>query len=165
MNSWIISPPLLFFSRGGIVWSVWGGCFTVLYSQSQHQGCPQFTLAGGLLSANLKLLQTCCEEGSSNITDLARETAGRTTWHGLFVRCRIIRVCRQRYQAPGAGSIKEPHKKKRNGVICSEVDGVRVYHTEWSKSEREKQIQYANTYIWNLREKKKVMKNLVARRE
>ena len=40
-------------------------------------------------------------------------------------------------------------------VICSEVDGVRVCHTEWSKSEREKQIQYANTYVWNLREKKK----------
>ena len=32
------------------------------------------------------------------------------------------------------------HKKKRNWVICSEVDGVRVCHTEWSKSEREKQI-------------------------
>ena len=23
-------------------------------------------------------------------------------------------------------------------------------HTEWSKSEREKQISYINTYIWNL---------------
>ena len=50
------------------------------------------------------------------------------------------------------------HKKKRNGGICSEVDGVRGCHTEWSMSEREKQIQYANTYIWNLRKKKK--KNL-----
>ena len=57
------------------------------------------------------------------------------------------------------------HKKKRNRVICSEVDGVRVCHTEWSKSEREKEILYANTYIWNLREKKKVMKNLVVRQE
>ena len=47
------------------------------------------------------------------------------------------------------------YKKKQNGVICSEVDGPRVCHTEWSKSEREKQIQYANTYIWNLRKKKK----------
>ena len=46
------------------------------------------------------------------------------------------------------------HKKKWNGGICNEVDGVRVCHTEWSKSEREKQIQYANTYIWNLRGKK-----------
>ena len=42
-------------------------------------------------------------------------------------------------------------KKKRNSVICSEVDGPRVCHTEGSKSEREKQIPYANTYIWNLK--------------
>ena len=41
------------------------------------------------------------------------------------------------------------HKKKRNGVICSEVDGPRFCHTEWGKSEREKQIPYGNTYIWN----------------
>ena len=42
------------------------------------------------------------------------------------------------------------HKKKQNLVIYSEVDGPRVCHTEWSKSERQKQIPYANTYIWNL---------------
>ena len=46
------------------------------------------------------------------------------------------------------------YKKKWNWVICSEVDGPRVCHTEWSnKSEREKQIPYANTYIWNLKKK------------
>ena len=44
-------------------------------------------------------------------------------------------------------------KKKWNWVICSEVDGPRVCHTEWSKSEREKQIPYANTNIWNLKKK------------
>ena len=47
------------------------------------------------------------------------------------------------------------HKKKRNWVICSEVDGPRVCHTEWSKSEREKQIPYANAHKWNLKKKKK----------
>ena len=47
------------------------------------------------------------------------------------------------------------HKKKQNGIICNEVDGVRVFYTQRSKSEREKQIQYANTYIQNLRGKKK----------
>ena len=26
----------------------------------------------------------------------------------------------------------------------------RAYYTEWSKSEREKQILYINTYTWNL---------------
>ena len=41
-------------------------------------------------------------------------------------------------------------KKKRNWVICSEVDGPRVYHTKWSKSKRERQIPYDITYMWNL---------------
>ena len=35
-------------------------------------------------------------------------------------------------------------------TTCFEVDGPRVCHTEWSKSEREKQILYINTYMWNL---------------
>ena len=38
-------------------------------------------------------------------------------------------------------------RKKRSWVICSEVDGPRVRPTEWSKSEREKQIPYANIYM------------------
>ena len=46
-------------------------------------------------------------------------------------------------------------KKKRNWVICSEVDGPRVCHTEWSQSKREKQILFANIYIWNLKKKTK----------
>ena len=54
---------------------------------------------------------------------------------------------------------------KRNCDICSEVDGPRVCHTEGSKSEREKQIPYANTYIWNVNRKKMVMKNLGTGRE
>ena len=47
------------------------------------------------------------------------------------------------------------HKKERNWIICSEVDGVRDCHIEWSKSEREKQIPYANTCIWNLKKEKR----------
>ena len=61
------------------------------------------------------------------------------------------------------------HKKKQKWVICSEVDGPRVCHTEGSKSEREKQIPYANTYIQSLKKqkqtKKKFMKNLGAGQE
>ena len=34
------------------------------------------------------------------------------------------------------------HKKEKNWVICRDVDGPRVCHTEWSESEREKQIVY-----------------------
>ena len=42
-------------------------------------------------------------------------------------------------------------KKEWNWVISSEVDGSRVCHTEWGKSEREKQIPYDNAYICNLK--------------
>ena len=42
------------------------------------------------------------------------------------------------------------HKKERNWAICWDVDGSRDCHTEWSKSEREKQISYINAYMWNL---------------
>ena len=41
-------------------------------------------------------------------------------------------------------------KKKWNLVICSEVDGPRVCHTEWSKSERKNQIPYANIYVYGI---------------
>ena len=34
------------------------------------------------------------------------------------------------------------------------MDVPRVCHTEGSKSETEKQIPYANAYIWNLKKKK-----------
>ena len=34
--------------------------------------------------------------------------------------------------------------------ICSDEDEPRVCNTGWSKSEREKQASYINTYIWNL---------------
>ena len=37
------------------------------------------------------------------------------------------------------------HKNERNWVICSDVDEVRDCHTEWSKSERERQVSYINT--------------------
>ena len=42
------------------------------------------------------------------------------------------------------------HKNKWSWVICSELGGPRFCHTEWSKSEREKQTPYANTYIYEI---------------
>ena len=42
------------------------------------------------------------------------------------------------------------HEKERVWVSSNEVDETRAYYTEWSKSEREKQISYINTYMWNL---------------
>ena len=43
------------------------------------------------------------------------------------------------------------HKKEWNNAICSNMDGPRDYHTKWSKSERERQISYDTTYMWNLK--------------
>ena len=34
-------------------------------------------------------------------------------------------------------------------VICGDLDGPRVYHTEWSKSEKNLQISYINTRMWD----------------
>ena len=42
------------------------------------------------------------------------------------------------------------HKKEPIWVSSDKVDEPRAYYTEWSKSEREKQISYTNAYIWNL---------------
>ena len=30
------------------------------------------------------------------------------------------------------------HKKEWNNAICSNMDGLRDYHTKWSKSDRER---------------------------
>ena len=42
------------------------------------------------------------------------------------------------------------HRKEQNWVICRDVDGSRDCYTEWSESEREKQISYIKAYMWNL---------------
>ena len=43
------------------------------------------------------------------------------------------------------------HKKEQNQAICSNLDVTRDDHTKWSKSERERQIPYDLTYMWNLK--------------
>ena len=43
------------------------------------------------------------------------------------------------------------HQKEWNNAICSNTDGPRDNHTKWSKSERERQIPYDITYMWNLK--------------
>ena len=42
------------------------------------------------------------------------------------------------------------HKKEWNNAICSTMDGFREYHTKWTMSDRERQISYDTTYVWNL---------------
>ena len=43
------------------------------------------------------------------------------------------------------------HKKERNNAICNNMDGPTDYHTKRSKSDRERQIWYDITYMWNLK--------------
>ena len=43
------------------------------------------------------------------------------------------------------------HKKKWNHAICRDMDRPTDCHTQWSQSEREDQISYINTYMWNLK--------------
>ena len=42
-------------------------------------------------------------------------------------------------------------KKEWNNAICSNMDGPRDCHTEWSKSDREREISYDITYLQNLK--------------
>ena len=42
-------------------------------------------------------------------------------------------------------------KKEWNNAICSNMDEPRDYHTKRNKSERQKQIPYDITYMWNLK--------------
>ena len=50
------------------------------------------------------------------------------------------------------------HKNRPSGIshrdkhdTCSNLDGPKDYHTKWSKSEKERQIPYDSTYVWNLK--------------
>ena len=40
-----------------------------------------------------------------------------------------------------------------NIAICDNMDGPRGYYATWNKSDRERQIPYDFTYMWNLKNK------------
>ena len=42
-------------------------------------------------------------------------------------------------------------KKNKIMPFAATMDATRDYHTKWSKSERERQIPYDITYMWNLK--------------
>ena len=43
------------------------------------------------------------------------------------------------------------HEKEQNNAICSNIDGPRDYNTKLSQSDRERQISYDITYMWNIK--------------
>ena len=46
-------------------------------------------------------------------------------------------------------ALKKTHLKKCIWVSSNEVYELRAYYTEWSKSQRERQILYKNACVWN----------------
>ena len=50
------------------------------------------------------------------------------------------------------------HKKEQNNTICSNMDGPRDCHSEWSKPDTERQISYDIAYMYYL--KTRVQMNL-----
>ena len=64
---------------------------------------------------------------------------------------------------PICNGILLSHKKEKNNAICSNVTGHRDCHTEWSKSDRERQILYDIVYMQNL--KKQWYKELIYKTE
>ena len=43
------------------------------------------------------------------------------------------------------------NKKEWNFAICNNMDGLGGYYAKWNKSDRETQILYDSTYMWNLK--------------
>ena len=45
------------------------------------------------------------------------------------------------------------HKKEWNSTVCKNMNGPKEYYARWNKSDRERQILYVITYMWNLKTK------------
>ena len=43
------------------------------------------------------------------------------------------------------------YKKEWNNAICNNMNGLRDYHINWSKSDWERHILYAITDMWNVK--------------
>ena len=41
--------------------------------------------------------------------------------------------------------------KRGDFAICNNTDGLGEYYAKWNKSDRERQILYDITYLWNLK--------------
>ena len=54
--------------------------------------------------------------------------------------------------------------KKNEFAICSNMDGPRDCHTQWSKSGRDSEVSYDTSYTQNLK-KKKIQNNLFTKQK
>ena len=65
-----------------------------------------------------------------------------------YVICTCVCMCARMRVKCG---ILLRHKKERNNVICSNIDGPKILIVSAVKSERERQIPYDITYMWSLK--------------
>ena len=77
-----------------------------------------------------------------------------TPWTAAYQALPPMGFSRQEYWSglplPSPNGILLSHKKEHIRVSGSEIGESKACYTEWSKSDREKQISYINAYIWNL---------------
>ena len=95
----------------------------------EHWGLPYLLLLGTLPPPRGKAWASFLERGSRCPS----------------LSCVCVRVC-----VCVCDGLLLSRKKEHIWVSANQVNEPRAYYTEWSKSEKEEQISYINTYVWNL---------------
>ena len=113
--------------------------------------CKGNFMSKGPLVDRSKTLRRPCRWSPENkgVLDMGWNGSGVRLWPGSVF---VLRESEGPEEVKLMGRVGE--------AVCSDQKphGPRVCHTEWSKSEIEKQIPYGNIYIWNLKKKKKKKK-------
>ena len=85
------------------------------------------------------------------VKSLSRVQLLETPWTAAYQAPLFMGFARQEYWSgaplPSPNRILLSHKKNEIYVMCGNMDGPRSYHTEFSKSDKERQITYDITYV------------------
>ena len=92
----------------------------------------------------------CCGRQVLRVAPIISTSWNSHPWRHLPLKCRHDLQLGDVVHINICIGILLSHKKELNCAICGDVDGPRVCDTDWSKSEREKQILYVNAYMWSL---------------
>ena len=128
-----------------ILWLCLRNCwfFNDLFSRLKE---PPFSfLLGNLYHSNLVKYTFVNKNGiylSFSLYGISSEFRNLLNVLNFLWKCRYIYV---------HNGIILSHKKQWNNAICTHIDGPGDDRTKWSKSERERQILFDITYMWNLK--------------
>ena len=86
----------------------------------------------------------------SEKTIIQKDTCTQMLIAALFTIARMWKQSKFPSTEEWTNEILFSHKKEWNCVICRDVYRPRDYHIKSNKSEREKQVSYNITYMWNL---------------